>query len=318
MQTNKLYLGDNLGIMRKMLERSIDLIATDPPYNTDQNYKFRSTNKKERTKEFTDIWEWDDKAIETRTEIQELAITDLFYKKLNNALIGCDYMLEYATKSPNTKMRSYLTFIGPRLVEMYRLLKDTGSIYIHCEPASSHYLKILLDVIFSEGCFLNEIVWSYKNKRPSIKCTRYHRTHDVILFYSKTDNNIWNWPTEPRSETSSTLKKIKMMNRDIKVTKPLAQPTLSAETHMRNVWDNISGLNSQAKGRTGYPTEKPIALYERIIQASSNKGDLVLDPFCGSGTTLAAAKLLQRDYIGIDKNEKAIKIAKNRLEELLI
>lgn len=203
---------------------------------------------------------------------------------------------------------TYKKFMISRCIEMYRLLKDTGSLFLHCDPTASHYLKVELDKIFGRKSFRNEIIWSYTRARPGGK--QFARLHDVIFWYSK--GTEWTFHKKlaqvPLSKEALTVNKIKRKDGKIWIRKRNTKD-------MSDVWD--IKFHSGSKERLGYATQKPIELYERIIQICSNQNDIVLDPFCGSGTTLVAAKLLRRKYIGIDQNEKAIKITTNRLESLI-
>jgi site-specific DNA-methyltransferase (adenine-specific) len=202
--------------------------------------------------------------------------------------------------------------MAQRIIEMHRVLKTTGSIYLHCDSTASHYLKILLDFIFGKNNFRNEIVWSYQRWTSSSKA--FQRTHDTILFYAKDiKNNVFNVQAEPYSKLSKHKAK-----RFTKIEKgKLVQNYTDAivrEKSMRDVWE-ISILNSQSKERTGYPTQKPLALLRRIVLASSNEGDTVMDPFCGCATTCVAAQQLQRKWIGIDIEKQAVGILVERLSD---
>ena len=252
-----LYCGDNLEIMRGMDDGCIDLIATDPPFNTGKDWG-----------QFNDKWE--------------------------NGLKG------------------YLKFMEPRLAEMHRLLKDTGSIYLHCDSHASHYLKVMMDGIFGMKHFRNEIVWTYR--RWAVQNTDYQRMHDIILRYTKGNETTWNQLYEPLPDTTQRRWGNKKQKSDFSTGKrrSISTEDKSLGVAMRDVWE-ISLINSQSKELLHYPTQKPVALLERIIKASSNQDDVVLDPFCGSGTTLRAAKTLGRKYIGIDQNPEAIRISENRL-----
>ena len=258
-KNNMVVVGDNLEVMRGMDAGSIDLVATDPPFNTGKDWGA-----------FNDKWEGG--------------------------------------------MKGYLKFMEPRLAEMHRLLKDTGSIYLHCDTNASHYLKVMMDGIFGMKYFRNEIVWCYY-RRPW-KHSDFQRMHDIILRYSVSENVIWNQLYQNR--TASTERRIKN-GKQIKDVKGSYGQRLIRESDiqspgaaMNDHW-YVPVIAGQAHERTGYPTQKPVALLERIIKASSNQGDVVLDPFCGSGTTLVAAKTLGRNYIGIDQNPEAVRIAQSRL-----
>ena len=229
-------------------------------------------------------------------------------------LIYCDIL--YNT---GRKFKDYVDRLGtqkqaiewykPRIEEMYRVLKNTGLIYIHCDWHLVHYLKVLMDEVFGIDNFRNEIIWYYDRWTNSSK--DFTRCHDTILRYSKTDKYTYNKQFEPFSEKSQHKgSRFSKHNEDGK----LEQHYISnkREKAMKDVW-NVSILNSQAKERVGYDTQKPKELLRRIIESSSNEGDLVADFFCGSGTTLVVAKELNRKYIGCDISERAIEISNSRL-----
>ena len=201
-----------------------------------------------------------------------------------------------------------------RLIECHRVLKDTGSLYLHCDPTMSHYLKLLLDCIFREKNFRNEIVWGYQRWTGATQ--HFQRMHDTILFYSASPINIFNMLKEAYSNKSKH-----KAARVTKITDVGLEQDYTSDTSrmkaMRDVWD-ISYLNSQAKERVGYPTQKPLALLERIIKASTNEGDVVLDPFCGCATACVAAEKLGRQWIGIDISEKAQELVLVRLKNEVV
>ncbi len=271
-----LYHGDNLPILRSMPDASVHLIATDPPFNTGQRVTTQS-DRPAADAEFSDRWSW------------ERVVDEEWLSRVQQICPSAMRVVETASEIAGEGMATYLCFMAVRLVEMRRALSDNGSIYLHCDPTSSHYVKQLMDAVFGVGKFRNEIIWSYGLGGSSPKL--YSRKHDVILFYTKSDQYTFNKPQTPA--TSQRLK-----------------GQMKGAT---DVWD-IPSLNNMAKERTGFPTQKPLALYERIIQASTNESDLVLDPFCGSGTTLVAAERLNRRWIGIDTNPTAIETAQGRLE----
>ena len=277
LQTNILHCGDNLEIMRSLPDASIDLICTDPPFNTGRDFG-----------EFNDKWE--------------------------NGLDG------------------YLAFMKPRLERMHELLKDTGSFYLHCDPTASHYLKVLLDTVFGIKQFRNEIIWGYDKMGTARRCFR--RGHDVILFYVISNNKYqFNMLLEPITESMEQDRQRGYHSHGDALTvydssNPKAQERIKSGRYKKiyytenltgkllaDIWD-IYSIGSTANERVNYPTQKPVALLDRIISASSNAGDIVLDPFCGSGTTLVSANNLSRYYIGIDKNPQAIKISESRLQQL--
>ena len=204
----------------------------------------------------------------------------------------------------------YLEYMRPRLVECRRVLADHGSMYLHCDPTACHYLKVMLDDIFGREQFRNEIIWSYR--RWTNISTSYQRTHDNILLYSGPEA-VWNSPTEPKAKGTPQYRR---WNEPDPVTgrmRTLADRSVPVpDTAMRDVWE-IPRLQSDAGERVGYPTQKPEALLKRIIRASSNEGDLLIDPFCGSGTALVAAKQLGRRWWGCDINPQAVTITESRL-----
>lgn len=216
--------------------------------------------------------------------------------------------------------RSYLFFLKERLSEMHRVLKDTGSIFLHCDPSSSHYIRILLDEIFGEKNFRSEIIWAYKRWSNSKKGLM--AGHQTIFFYSKSQNFKFHVVYGEYSPTTNLDQILQERERN---TAGKASYKRDSEGNiimarekrgvpMADVW-NIPFLNPKAKERVGYPTQKPIELLQRILRISTDEGDLVLDPFCGSGTTLVAAKLMRRSYIGIDTNADAIQLCQKRLSD---
>ncbi len=270
-----LHLGDNLPILRSMPAESVQLIATDPPFNTGRHVSTQS-GRPAADAGFSDYWSWR---------------RDVDAEWLPHLQSHCPKALRVVETSRETAgegMATYLCFMAMRLVEMRRVLINDGSIYLHCDPTSSHYVKQLMDAVFGIDNFRNEIIWSYGLGGSSPK--RYSRKHDVILFYTRSDRYTFNKPQTPAK----------------------SQRLKGRMKGATDVWD-IPSLNNMAKERTGYPTQKPLALYERIIEASTNAGDFVLDPFCGSGTTLLAAERLDRRWIGIDANPTAIETVRGRL-----
>ena len=208
-------------------------------------------------------------------------------------------------------LNQYLKFMKQRAVEMHRVLKDTGSLYLHCDPTASHYLKVMLDTVFGMGNFRNEIVWCYVS--PGSPKRFFKRNHDIILLYTKTDKSVW---TNYRIPYKKSYIKSHFKNGKYRERKQGKLYTYSADKGQvpNDYWD-ISIVNSMAKERLGYPTQKPVALYEQIIKASSNQNDIVLDPFAGSGTTLDAAQTLGRQWIGIDQSDEAMNVIQARLRD---
>lgn len=306
----KLYFGDNLQIMREMEDGHIDLICTDPPFNSGRDYNAFIRDSLAQKKAFTDTWNWDTPAEKQRTDIEKHARTSDTYKALDNCLRGYDLVLQNAVDGNKGAMRAYLTFMGPRLVEMHRLLKDTGSIYLHCDPTASHYLKGVMDAIFDDRQFRNEVVWCYKSTSQAKRW--YPKKHDTLLFYTKGVRWIFNadairipFSNEALGRHGSTWKSADKEERE----------QIHAKGKVVEDWWEIPMLNSMAKERLGYPTQKPRALYERMIKASSDAGMRVMDPFCGCGTTIDAAHTLGRYWIGIDLTILALDPMKQRLQE---
>ena len=206
----------------------------------------------------------------------------------------------------------YLAWIEPRLIEMRRVLAPTGSIYLHCDPTMSHYLKVLMDEVFSRANFRNEIIWHYR--RWTGKAKRFQRLHDCLLFYVRSANHLFNVLYDPYTDKSIERRRhhhTRTKDRKVEYVTSVNPQGVRAG----DVW-HFPFINPAAKERVGYPTQKPLALLNRIVEASSNPGDVVLDPFCGSGTALVAAQSLERQWVGIDSNHDACKIAAGRLSTM--
>jgi site-specific DNA-methyltransferase (adenine-specific) len=303
---NKLYFGDNLDIMKRMYYQEhqkefIDLIYIDPPFNSKRNYNvlFESvemTDTKAQKEAFADTWS-NVSYVDTLNEIQEL---DLNLYNFLNALDNINI---------SKSAISYLTTMSIRILYMYRLLKLTGSFYLHCDPTMSHYLKIVCDLIFGERNFRNEIVWSYRRWTGSAKA--FMRMHDIILFYAK-DKDILEFNVLYTPYTEKSLARKQFYHTRIKGDDIYETSIDEKGVKENDVW-NIQLLNSQSKERLGYPTQKPEALLDRIISASSNPGDVVADMFCGCGTTIASAQKLDRQWIGSDISHLAVKLITKRL-----
>ena len=311
MDMNQLYYGDNLDILRNHIpDESIDLIYIDPPFNSNQAYNviFSETDgssSQAQIQAFEDTWRWGET---TEQAYHELVVT-------------APHLLVETIKSfrgflTETNLMAYLVMMALRLVELHRVLKPTGSFYLHCDPTASHYLKIILDQIFGVENFRNEMVWSYR--RWPAKQKNFQKMHDIILFYSKEkQENTFNVIYETLS--AGTLKRWKGKKSKVSFEGEirLATQMTNVESQGRpadDVW-SIPVINSQAKERLGYPTQKPEALLERIIKASSNEGDVVLDTFCGCGTAIAVAQRLNRRWIGVDITHLAIALLKYRLDD---
>ena len=286
---NWLYCGDCLDVMRASIaDQSVDLIYLDPPFNTGRDFGH-----------FDDRWQGIGRTLLTG----KLAV-----------------VVDAARIVHGDSMGNYLAFMGERLLAAHRTLKQTGSLYLHCDQAAGHYLKLLLDSIFGYRNFRNEIAWCYSNSGRAKRF--FARKHDTILLFTKSDRGFWGNYRVPISEKylKCSYRQIDSQGRRCRVRVDAGKTRVyyPDDGMTCNDWWDIPSLGSRAKERLGYPTQKPIVLLERIIQASSNSGDLVLDPFCGSATTLEAAHRLGRNWIGIDISSHAVKqIAQVRLNARL-
>ena len=364
---NSLYYGDNLLVLRDhVADESVDLVYLDPPFNSNASYNvlFRERSGEEspaQIKAFTDTWEWTQETEYTyELDIIQNPRVPSEVKEMISAFrqfIGRNAMM------------AYLVMMAPRLVELHRVLKPTGSLYLHCDPTASHYLKILLDAVFYKQNFRNEIVWQ-RTLSKGLMTRQLPSNHDLIIAYQKTTAATWNLdamfrPYDERSLDPKTEAKYSHRDPDgrryrldnlinpnpdrpnltyeflgvtrvwrwtqdrmqaaydrgvVVQTRPGSVPSLKRYLDeqrghpLGDVWTDIPPLNSQAKERLGYPTQKPEALLERIIRASSNEGDVVLDPFCGCGTAVVAAQKLGRLWIGVDITHLAVALMKNRLK----
>jgi site-specific DNA-methyltransferase (adenine-specific) len=306
---NHLFYGDNLSVLRESIQdASVDLIYLDPPFNSNASYNIlfkgpAGGNSAAQIEAFDDTWHWNDSA--------ESAYADVM--RCGNAAASTMLRAMRSFLGDNDMM-AYLAMMAVRLIELHRVLKPTGSLYLHCDPTASHYLKILLDAVFGKENFRNEIIWAYR--KWSIKGTRFARNHDVILFYAKSKKTPFN---VLYSETSPLTQKRwgKAKQQAVfegGVRKSDSDEDQEASSPMADWW-NISILNPNSKERLGYPTQKPVALLERILSASSNPDDVVLDPFCGCGTTVHAVQKLGRQWMGIDVTHLAIGLIEKRLRE---
>jgi DNA modification methylase len=375
---NKLYYGDNLDVLRRHIDiESVDLVYLDPPFNSNASYNVLFAEQDgaraaSQIKAFEDTWRWDANAARACHEVIEAG------GKVSLA------MQAFRTFLGESDMMAYLAMMAPRLIELRRALRSTGSLYLHCDPTASHYLKMLLDAVFGPQSFRNELIWKRSHAHNSSK--RYAPVHDVILFYSKTDTHTWNpafeplpqrtadqWYNNVESDTGRRFNRADlsaagvrsgpsgMSWRGVDVTakgrhwaipgfvrhlvgdKETLEALDALDSAGRLFWPKREGgvpmlkryideargasaqdvitdvppLNNVAAERLGYPTQKPEALLERIIAASSNERDTVLDPFCGCGTTIVAAQRLKRRWIGIDITSLAISLIRNRLGDAL-
>lgn len=243
-----------------------------------------------------------------------------FFTQKTHTLKTRDNTKEFSFEDTWDSLQDYLNFIKVRLEECYRVLKPTGSIFLHCDKTASHYLRVLLDEVFDMSNFRSEIIWSYKRWSNSKKGLL--SSHQTIYFYSKTEDFKFNTIYTDYSPTTNIDQILQERVRDengksVYKRDDDGEVILGKEKKgvpLTDVW-NIPYLNPKAKERTGYPTQKPILLLEQIIKITTDEGDVVLDPFCGSGTTLVAAKILNRKFIGIDASSDAVTLTNERLEQ---
>lgn len=377
-EKNTLYYGDNYDVLRRYIrDESVDLVYLDPPFNSRQDYNVLFAEKdgsqsSSQIHAFEDTWEWNIDAERSYEEIVE-----------RGGRVA-DALRAFRTFLGGSDMMAYLAMMAPRLVELRRVLKETGSIYLHCDPTASHYLKILMDAVFGPQMFKNEVIWKRTSSHSAAK--RWGDIHDTLLFYSK--GPVWTWGEVliPHSEEysaryknldesgrawaddnltapgvrngdsgsvwrgfdvtakashwkvnaktveglvgvdiarqMSTTQKLDLLDAEGFIHWPRGgagfprfKRFLSGGSHIQDIVTDIPPINSQAQERLGYPTQKPEALLERVIKASSNEGGLVLDPFCGCGTTVQVAQRLNRRWIGIDITHLAIGLIKKRLSD---
>ena len=360
---NRLYFGDNLPILRENIaDESVDLIYLDPPFNSNATYNvlFRERSGEDSAAQITafeDTWRW---SIESEIAFKDVVTSGP--EKLGDLLQSMRSFLG------QNDVMAYLTMMAQRMAELHRVLKPTGSIHLHCDPTASHYLKLMMDAMFGQRNFRNEIVWRRYGAHNDAGQGSEHfgRIHDVIFVYGKSDTVIWNQEFVPLDESyiKSTYRQIDNESGRQFSTTPLTGPggaekgnpvyewnghtrawRYSKETMqqlhdegrlyysktgyprgklyldeskgvpIQDIWTDISSLSGRHKERLNFQTQKPEALLERIINASSNEGDVVLDPFCGCGTAITVAERLNRRWIGIDITHLAISLMKSRLRD---
>lgn len=363
--SNHLYYGDNLAVLRESIaDESVDLIYLDPPFNSNASYNvlFKGPQGNESAAQieaFDDTWSWGDEAEGAFGEVLRSGNSD-----------AAEMLRAMRTFLGENDMMAYLTMMAVRLIELHRVLKPTGSLYLHCDPTASHYLKILLDAVFGARNYRNEVVWQ-RTTGKGLTSKKLPTNHDIILAYQKSDEATWNESAtfiayDPSNLPEKTAKKYSHKDEDGRlyqldnlINPNQNRPNLTYEflgvtrvwrwtkermqkgyddgivvqtapgrvprmkryldeqegLPLSDVWADIPPLNSQAQERLGYPTQKPVALLERIVAASSNEGDVVLDPFCGCGTTVHAAQKLNRNWIGIDVTHLAIGLIERRLRD---
>jgi site-specific DNA-methyltransferase (adenine-specific) len=355
-----LYFGDNLNILREHIkDESVDLIYLDPPFNSKRAYNLLFKTPKGHVSDaqitaFEDTWHWGDQA--------EREFAELLHQSNTNIAETMQALRHFLGEND---VMAYLTMMANRLVELHRVLKSTGSLYLHCDPTTSHYLKIVLDTVFGPQSFRNEIIWKRRTGSSSAvhQSNKFGVCTDSIFFYAKTDK-AWLHP-QYNFEADGYQEYVDENGRHYRLadlSNPAPRPNLMYEYKgykppkngwaisrekmeqwdkegrlyfpkdkngriqrkrfldelkgkpVQSLWDDIEPIGAQAAERLGYPTQKPLALLERIINASSNPGDLVLDPFCGCGTAVHAAQKLGRDWIGIDITHLAISLIEKRLK----
>jgi site-specific DNA-methyltransferase (adenine-specific) len=295
---NTLYSNDNLYVLSGLNSGWVDLIYLDPPFNSKRMYS-APIGTKAAGATFKDMWTWQD-------------VNEHYLNTLAENYPELTQFIASVGRIHSKAMMSYLTYMIQRIIEMHRVLKKTGSLYLHCDPTASHYLKVLLDSVFGKKNFVSEIIWSYAWGVRTAK--RWNKKHDIILMYAKSADFTFNSNDvlEDRQSSEATQKRLKYkgaMTTDWnkgRGTEKLALPT--------DVW-YIPTINAMSNERTGYPTQKPLELLHRIIKASSKEGDIVLDPFCGCATTCVAAQQLDRKWIGIDIEKQSVKILIDRLSD---
>ena len=348
-----IWTGDNLDILRGLNSETVDLIYLDPPFNSNRNYA-APIGSRAAGAAFKDAWTLDD-------------LDTAWLGLIADRHPAMYRVIEAAGVSHSQGMKAYLCMMAVRMLEMRRVLKPAGSIYLHCDPTASHYLKLLMDAVFGADKFRNEVVWQ-RTAAKGLSSARFASNHDIILAYGRTDAATWNTQyvpydddyikshysrQEPGSGRRYQLDNLMNPNKDrpnleyefLGVTRVwrwtkermqaayeagrLVQTDIGRPVRYKryldempgvsvaDVWADIQPLNSQARERVGYPTQKPLALLERIIKANSNPGDLVLDPFCGCATACVAADNLQREWVGIDISPKAVELVHMRLRDTL-
>lgn len=352
---NRLYYGDNLTIMQQMAKHSVDLIYLDPPFNSQQNYNllYRTMTGKpvpEQAEAFCDTWEMD-----AQKEAIARSMPVLMREHgIDNYYVDFWRLWMNALRHTQPHLLAYLIYMVQRLLHMKSILRPTGSLYLHCDPTASHYIKVMMDGIFGHENFRNEIIWKRTSAHSSAR--RYGPVHDTILFYSASSNYTWNKLYQPYGKTyvdafythldpnGRRWRRSDMTGagirhgetgeiwRGIDVTAkgrhwawppseldrmdeagrihwpakaggmPMLKRYLDEQPGIpaQDVIDDIAPIHNMSRERLGYPTQKPIALLERIIQASSNEGEIIFDPFCGCGTTIYASEKTRRQWIGCD------------------
>ena len=310
---NQLYYGDNLEVLRRYIkDESVDLCYIDPPFNSKRNYNQIYNNigaeDKAQAQAFIDTWEWDDHAIHGINEIL-INYHGLFTQQCIALITGLSNVLGKGS------LLAYLVSMTLRITEIHRVLKPTGSFYLHCDPTASHYLKLILDGVFcsQRGEFRNEIVWCYRGAGYPKK--DFGRRHDLIFRYSKGKEFTFNLDSVREEYAETTKERFRHHIGNKRGKKDFGQQSLNPLGKQPDDWWEIQPIAPSAKERLGYPTQKPESLLEKIIKASSNENDIVLDAYCGCGTTVAVCQKLDRQWIGIDITYQSISLILKRLED---
>lgn len=305
---NALYYGDNLPVLRDHLaDESVDLIYLDPPFNSNASYNvlFKEQSGERSAAQITafeDTWHWGWESETAYREIVEEGAEPL------SRLVAA--MFDFLGRND---MMAYLTMMAQRMIELNRVLKPTGSIYLHCDPTASHYLKLLLDATFGAKNVLNEIIWYYRGAGTPKRSRA--RRHDVILWYAKdAEHHYFNPDPIRQPYAEATVERFNHYIGNVRGDRDYGQQQLNPiGKHPDDVITHIQPIAPSAKERLGYPTQKPEALLENLIRSGSKEGDVVLDPFCGCGTAIAAAERLKRRWIGIDVTHLAVALIRYRL-----
>ena len=285
---NTLYEMDNLVVLRGMNSETVDLIATDPPFNTKRNRSGTAGF-------YVDNWKWGDTDI-LPDQWKWNEVHPKWLEEIKDEHTALYQVIESAKVVQGEDAAAFLCFLSVRLLEMHRVLKNTGSIYLHCDHTANSYIRMAMDAIFGKNNFRNEIVWHYYNVASTSR-KFIGRKHDTIFFYAKSSSTTFNWDNMRESYSPDS--------NWVKASDSYGDPRYGPNEKgklMHDVW-RIPTINNMANERTGSPDQKPLALYDRIIKASSNEGDLVLDPFCGCATTIIAANELKRRWVGIDRRK---------------
>ena len=294
-----MWTGDNLPIMRGMNSGCVDLIYLDPPFNSNRTYS-APIGSQAAGAAFKDTWTLEDVDVAWHGEIAEQ----------NSAVYS---VIQAAGEVHGKGMKSYLIMMAVRLLEMRRVLKPTGSLYLHCDPTASHYLKLLMDAVFGKDNFRNEVVWCYRG--GGVPKSDFARKHDVLLRYSKTANVVFNVDAVRVSYSEDSTERLKYKARAFRESGTYENYEQNPKGKHPEDWWPMQPIMPSSKERIGYPTQKPLKLLDRIIRASSNEGAIVLDPFAGCATACVAAERLGRQWVGIDISEKAADLVQVRIRK---